>query len=301
MKRILLFLITLFVSSICFASAPSSTYTYLSGTPILPNQVQTNENNIYSYLQSGVDTYKPGSITQSAISSTAGILYSQLSLSGSIQGTDINTSSNFTFNNLTLNGTLNLGVTHQGDILYDNGTSLVRLTPGISGQILQTQGAGANPQWSLNSQPYIKLSNTQVSGTGGGAATNSAWRAIPINTTNTDTGSNVVSLAGSTFVLVAGTYDIDAVEPFNLTNGSQTRLQNTTDSTTIITGESTLCANSADSTCQSHLKGRFTIAASKSLQYQYQVTSTRASDDGLGQESSFGTEVYGQIQLYRVN
>ncbi|MHA1853880.1 MAG: hypothetical protein ACTSUF_10310 [Candidatus Heimdallarchaeaceae archaeon] len=61
------------------------------------------------------------------------------------------------FKDLYIDGTANidtlnadvfkLGTTNQGDIFYDNGTSIVRLTPGTSGQFLQTQGAGANPQW----------------------------------------------------------------------------------------------------------------------------------------------------------
>ena len=44
--------------------------------------------------------------------------------------------------------TLKVGTTNQGDILYDNGTSIVRLPPGTAGQLLATQGAGANPLWS---------------------------------------------------------------------------------------------------------------------------------------------------------
>ncbi len=35
----------------------------------------------------------------------------------------------------------------QGDVLYFNGTNLVALSPGVSGQYLKTNGAGANPQW----------------------------------------------------------------------------------------------------------------------------------------------------------
>lgn len=35
----------------------------------------------------------------------------------------------------------------QGDILYRNATEWVRLAAGTAGQVLQTQGAGANPQW----------------------------------------------------------------------------------------------------------------------------------------------------------
>lgn len=51
------------------------------------------------------------------------------------------------FTTLEATTSLKLGTTNQGDVLYDNGTSLVRLTPGTSGHFLKTQGAGANPTW----------------------------------------------------------------------------------------------------------------------------------------------------------
>lgn len=35
----------------------------------------------------------------------------------------------------------------QGNLVYHNGTEWVVLAPGTSGQVLETQGAGANPQW----------------------------------------------------------------------------------------------------------------------------------------------------------
>jgi len=38
-------------------------------------------------------------------------------------------------------------LTTQGDVLYHNASGLARLAAGISGQQLQTQGAGANPHW----------------------------------------------------------------------------------------------------------------------------------------------------------
>ena len=36
---------------------------------------------------------------------------------------------------------------NQGDILYYNGSNIVKLSPGTSGQFLKTLGAGANPAW----------------------------------------------------------------------------------------------------------------------------------------------------------
>ena len=92
MKRIILFLIALTICTVSWASAPSRQYNYVAGQVIDPVAVTGNEVPLYTYLQAGVDTYKAGSITQAAVSSTAGILYSQLNLSGGILPTDINTS-----------------------------------------------------------------------------------------------------------------------------------------------------------------------------------------------------------------
>lgn len=40
-----------------------------------------------------------------------------------------------------------VGTSAQGDILYYDGTNWSKLNHGISGQFLETQGSGANPQW----------------------------------------------------------------------------------------------------------------------------------------------------------
>ena len=42
---------------------------------------------------------------------------------------------------------IDLASAAQGDVLYHNGSSYVRLGAGTSGQYLQTAGAGANPAW----------------------------------------------------------------------------------------------------------------------------------------------------------
>lgn len=163
MKKLFVLLFLLF-GGYSWASAPSSSFTYIPGTTIIASQVQTNENNIYSYLQSGVDTYKSGSITQASISPTAGILYSQLNLSGGILPGDFNTTTTTSIyqleniivpngGNITDNGTFNLGTSHQGDLFYDNGSSIIRLPSSASSQneFLQSGGLNANPQFTTES------------------------------------------------------------------------------------------------------------------------------------------------------
>ena len=56
---------------LCLGAAPSRTQTYTAGEVISPTEVTENEDNIYQYLQAGVDTYSSGSITASAIASGA--------------------------------------------------------------------------------------------------------------------------------------------------------------------------------------------------------------------------------------
>ena len=51
---------------------------------------------------------------------------------------------------------IDLASAAQGDVLYHNGTSYVRLAPGTSGQVLQTQGAGANPVWAADASGLVQ-------------------------------------------------------------------------------------------------------------------------------------------------
>jgi hypothetical protein len=64
---------------------------------------------------------------------------------------------------LPINTGLTIASQAQGDILYFNGTNWTRLAAGTSGHYLQTQGAGANPQWaagggaSLGANTFTRL------------------------------------------------------------------------------------------------------------------------------------------------
>ena len=49
----------------------------------------------------------------------------------------------------------------QGDILYHDGTDIVKLAAGTSGQVLKTQGAGADPIWA-NETGGVSISGTPV-------------------------------------------------------------------------------------------------------------------------------------------
>jgi hypothetical protein len=67
----------------------------------------------------------------------------------------------------------------QGDILYYNGSNWVLLAPGSAGQVLKTQGAGANPVWASVGQ------RTLLQGTGAGNyTTTSNGTFVDVDATN---------------------------------------------------------------------------------------------------------------------
>ncbi len=56
-------------SVLLVGAAPSRTKTYTAGQVISPTDVTENEDNIYSYLQAGPDTFRTGAITATALAS----------------------------------------------------------------------------------------------------------------------------------------------------------------------------------------------------------------------------------------
>jgi hypothetical protein len=57
-------------------------------------------------------------------------------------------------------------LTTQGDIVYRDASGLARLGAGTSGQVLQTNGTGANPSWGTVSSDFVKISNGTFSNVG---------------------------------------------------------------------------------------------------------------------------------------
>lgn len=90
-----------------------------------------------------------------------------------------------------------IGSDAQGDILYHNGTAYTRLGAGTSGQYLQTQGTGANPQWATVSAGFT-LGTEQA--TTSGTAFN--FGSIPSGTKMIIIQFVGVSLSGTDDILV---------------------------------------------------------------------------------------------------
>ncbi len=91
------------------------------------------------------------------------------------------------------------GTPQQGDVWYDNGTTMTRLPPGPAGQFLQTRGAGANPQWAAQSTPptdnqYVPFKVEVAGGTCNTAAAGSANPLVTIDSDGVDGAFTVTGI-----------------------------------------------------------------------------------------------------------
>lgn len=143
---------------------------------------------------------------------------------------------------------------------------------------------------------YIR--EEQTSGTNGGTFTSGAWQTRVLNIL-TDP-SSIVTLSSNQFTIGSGTYMIDASAPADFVNSHQARLQNITDSTTALTGTSSICgATAVEELTFSRVAGIFTISGTKTFELQHQCALTTPLV-GFGHAAGFGTEVYTQINLIKI-
>ena len=194
--------------------------------------------------------------------------------------------------------------TTKGDIVVHNGTDVIRLGVGTDDQVLtadSTQASGlkwgsAGAGSSLYSD-YICLRDEKTQGTAGGTATSGAWYTCDLNTEVADTGNNC-SISSNRFTLDAGTYRILASRPFYIVDYCKIRLFNYTDSSVIAYSQSRYADSARFGEISILLQYRFTLATSKTLEVQYRVYTTEATN-GLGNATNFGTEVYLQVELFK--
>ena len=147
---------------------------------------------------------------------------------------------------------------------------------------------------------YIRLSDTQASGTVGNSYATGAWRTMVVNTEEQDDGGHC-ALASNQITLSAGTYAIKILIPsFYWSSESLQnllRVRNTTGSANVLKWPNFyLSASEAYQTGHFTFDGRFTINASQALELQIDKSSTSnllANTDG-------DSEIYLTAELWKL-
>ncbi len=234
MKKLIfvLGLLLLFTTNL-WATSPARVYTYSTGETIDPAKVTSNEDVIFSYLSTGVDTYFDGSIVNADISGSAAITYGKLSLGSSLLSSDIKDGeivsadrsssaaipySKLTFSNNIVAGDIAVSAVASSEILDD---TIVNADINSSAAIVDTKlytisTAGKVLGSALNTLSGIPSGAGQIPvanlGTGTGSSSNylrgdGAWTTgtFPTQVNDTDAGTSFDDNPEVTFLSVAKT------------------------------------------------------------------------------------------------
>ena len=156
--------------------------------------------------------------------------------------------------------------------------------------------SGGFPQ-GLNAS-YARITDTKGSGTQGGSFTSGAWRTRDLNTEDEDT-DGIVSLSSNQFTLQAGTYYIQAQACAISVNNHVAKIQNVTDASTAILGNSNKIQQDNVSS-YALVQGSFTIASAKTFELQHRCATT-VNTHGFGAYHGYADNVYATVEIYKRN
>lgn len=148
---------------------------------------------------------------------------------------------------------------------------------------------------------YTILRDEKSAGANAGAFTAGAWQTRVLNTKVGDNLNSVtLNTSTNTFTLIPGTYIIRASAPAHAVNSHQIRLQDITNSSTIEQGTSEWSDNGNGVNARSFLSTILSIASSTAFQIQHRCSVSKTIN-GLGPAANFTTEVYTEVEIWRVD
>ena len=143
----------------------------------------------------------------------------------------------------------------------------------------------------------LHVRDEKSQGTAGGASSTGSFLTRTLNTSVTNEISGA-SLASNQITLPSGTYYIFASVPAFGADEHKVKLVNITDSSDTIIGTQEYC-NGGTASNRGFIVGRFTIASSKAFEIKQRFSIGRATN-GFGVNATFGTEVYTDVQIWKV-
>lgn len=149
----------------------------------------------------------------------------------------------------------------------------------------------------------LHVRHTVSAGTGGGFPSTSSFSALVLNTTVTNEISSA-TVVSNVISLPAGTYFVEASHVHYRTDDFYIRLYNTSDSAVLVAGVKGWTNSSAgyDQSIAS-LKGRFTLAGTKNIEFQHFAQSGAGTGSALGVPRTSSVtldEIFGEIFIWKV-
>jgi hypothetical protein len=167
-----------------------------------------------------------------------------------------------------------------------------------SGATITNSGTATGFGGAFESQ-LLHVRDEKSANTAGGSSSATTDNQRDLNTVviNQITGA---SLSSNVITLPAGTFFIIASSPSNRGGTNRAHLFNTADSSIQLLGTSENTQTADTTPTRSFINGRFTIAAQKTFTIRHYTTSDKA-DNGLGIQANDGrTEVYTDVQIWKV-
>ncbi len=142
------------------------------------------------------------------------------------------------------------------------------------------------------------VKDVKASGVSAGGCTAGGWITRDLNTLSGDTAS--VSIAGNQITLQAGSYMIDAKVPGYLINQHQAKLFNVSAASDAIIGSASRSHPTYGGVSNSIIMGQVVVAGPTIFQIEHRCSFTKA-DYGFGLASGFGSEVYTQVKITKID
>lgn len=160
----------------------------------------------------------------------------------------------------------------------------------VTGSI-NTTGIGGN---------FLHIQDEKSSGSNGGGVTSGAFRKRVLNTVKTNEISGA-SVSSDVVSLPAGTYFADWSAPAFFVDQHYTRLQDTSNTVTLVLGSAEFSDNvgGGHTVSRSMGSGRFTLTGTTNIELQHRVGVSQASN-GFGVASGVQTNVYSILKIWRI-
>lgn len=167
-----------------------------------------------------------------------------------------------------------------------------------TGQFLAWNGTAWAPATVAGQPNYIRLQDEQPPGTAGQSYTAGTWVTCRLNTEAEDAGGHC-SLASDLFTLAAGTYRVRArIAIYSIsTIGVKVRLQNFTDSTVLLVGDTSRSASYVST--RTEVAGTFVLTSSKQLGMQLYVGTELTPLPAVNVSAT--NEIYNVVELWKLS